>query len=107
MRGFSQSSPGEVDAGELSVIVEAGLQFDYLVVRDVQELASIGRAEKASRVYLAVVDFEDAFYSLGLAKEEWPFLRALASPALRVAPSWYQSSGAAHLRCLACPVKVA
>ena len=32
------SSPGEVDAGQLSVIVEAGLQFDYLVVRDVQEL---------------------------------------------------------------------
>ena len=37
-REVPHSSPGEVDAGQLSVIVEAGLQFDYLVVRDVQEL---------------------------------------------------------------------
>ena len=30
--------PGEVDTGQLCIIVEAGLEFDYLVVRDVQEL---------------------------------------------------------------------
>ena len=32
------SSPGEVDTGQLCVIVEAGLEFDYLVVREIQEL---------------------------------------------------------------------
>ena len=34
----SERVPGEVDAGQLGVIVEAGLEFDDLVVRDVQEL---------------------------------------------------------------------
>ena len=42
---------------------------------DVVELAAAARQSRGGeRIYLSVVDFEDAFYSLGLHPTEWPFL---------------------------------
>merc|ERR1712016_556330 len=33
-------------------------------------------AHEGDRLWLCVIDFEDAFYSLGLAPSEWPYLIA-------------------------------
>ena len=46
---------------------------DY--AEDIRELAAQAAA-RGKEAYLEVVDFEDAFYSLGLDAAEWPYLTA-------------------------------